>query len=256
MKTSYLLYLALCLAVFTSSVLAACDSDVADGIFQDGEQCDTNGAEGCTADCIVEDNYECDNTVGSISVCYDLFTVDKNALFIQLSNLYFSSGRFSVSPAFNLSRLDAAGISTLPTVVLSPEDAALFTIVPHVDELTGDIVWEIHQNQSAHTKKIDFVLNIPLEAPTKREIVGTTVKHSMTPFVGDFCPTEVRGTDPTLGEYTQPNKKFICVRSDFGSPIFYLKRVELRRSVEFQPGDIFETGVLDCNCNWIRLFQA
>lgn len=253
MKTSNLLFLVVVLGFFTSSAFSACVGGAPSGNVTGSEECDAGvNAIGCTNECTVRNNFECTKPSGQASVCYELPTTDSKALFIQLDNLYFSKGRVKIAPAFNMTKINAGGLE-LPTITIEVGKRHLFKTLPKVDNSTGDIVFELYGNETELSGAIDYDLSIPLESAKKRDVSGTPATYTAS-FTAGFCPTEIKGTDPTLTA-TQPNKKLICVRSDFDSPFFYLKRVALRDSNEFQPGDAFDKGVLDCNCKYQRLFQ-
>jgi len=261
MKKSYLLYLALCVILFTATVFAG---SCGDNTIDSNEQCDDGGVtpgDGCDENCGIENNWDC-TTSGGPGNCYQLNTYDSFTLYKVLKNLYVTANNGNIK-AFDIAAITSAGVS-LPTITVS--DPSIFDVAPHVDATTGNIVWTLFSNQTAEAEQITLTITVQVQAGLKRsESAGVEFtpsgKRVVTPGQGageftvewevstSYCPLEVE--EPN-GE---PNKKLTCYKAetDHQSKVFYLKRVPQRPIVEFQPGDIFMNGVLDCNCVYTGL---
>lgn len=246
MKTSYLLYLALCVMLFTASVFGACG----DANVDEGEECDlgsgNNGPDtGCDNNCEIENNYDC---TADGKTCFYLYTEDAEKLRTTLtSNFFFTSGNASLKGVMDMDALndDSVDPPTIEVIQQAGSVIPLFEEEPSISA-SGDIVYKVKPSniQKAQTFTLKITFNVDT---SKRTVVAGEVVWNIE---ATFCPTQVQ--QPT-GE---PDKKFVCYKSQADANIFYLKRVPLRDINEYQPGDIVDLGVLDCNCNYKQLVQS
>lgn len=245
MKTSYLLYLALCVILFTTSVFGLCG----DPNLNAGEECDlgsgNNGAgTGCDTNCEIENNWDC---IADGTECFELYTKDAEKLRQTLtSNFFFTSGNATLKNVMDMTALAADSVSPPTIVVESDSEEPLFDEIPTINA-NGDLVYKIKPTNFQKAQTFNLKITFNVNGATKRVVVGDEVVWNIE---ATFCPTTVQ--QPT-GE---PDKKFVCYKSQADANIFYLKRVPLRDINEYQPGDIVDLGILDCNCNYKQLVQS